>query len=229
MNPAHAYAAHAYETDIDAHNARVCLLHALSKQTPAKTWWDAEAWHPAVGRAMRIDRTAEGGVYALAPFRLAKVNEKHVILAAYPAPRILGPVDPDFLGIEQVLAWNPVDGSTEVLGDPVPQLFGAFTSTDVGTLYADTRDFFTAWAQERAAFYVRWCQSRRGEWAHGATETDLVPGALIIGKPEQIRWRPSTLPETLNCVGIDPTTINRAVLRAARLPRAVGTAQRIAA
>lgn len=229
ITPAISYAAHAYDQDIEAHNALFARLHALNKDSPAKTWWDAEPWHPAIGRALRIDRSQEGGVFALAPFRLAQIEGQHLVLTAYPAPRILGPVDEDHLGIQAVLAWNPVDGSTSVLGDPTPQLFGGFTTTEAGTLYATTRDFLTAWAQDRAAFYVRWKASRQGAWAHGATETDLVPGALMVGSADKIRWRPSRLPETLHCVGIEPQQINRAVLRAARLPRAVGATNRIAA
>lgn len=203
------------------------LNYMRSKDTPGKTWWNCDAWHPAVGRALKIDRQEMGGVYALAPFRLWHDGERHLILAAYPAPRILGPVDPDWLDVEAVIAWCPLTDKSFVLGDETPQTVGRFPSTEQGTVFASPRDFLTNWAIERAAFFARWVQSRNGEWAHGATETDLIPGKLAIGEIDKIRW--SGLPETIHCRGINPQNLNRAVLRQANLPRIVAQAERMAA
>lgn len=211
---------------IDDINEASARLYALNKDCPAKTWWDADPMHPAIARALRIDPNAEGAVFARAMCRLATIEGRHLILVAYPAPRVLGPVDGDWLGIDHVIAWNPVDDSAAVLGDPQPQPVGPL---DDGRLYASPRAFLTEWMRARAEFFVRWIQSRQGTWRHGATETDLSPGALAIGPVEKIRWRPSEMPENIECVGLDPAKLNRALLKAARVPRAHASQQRAVA
>jgi hypothetical protein len=206
------------EEAIEANNIVSAHFHALERDTPAKTWWNADANHPAIARALRIDRQALGAPYALIPFRLWNDGERHVILAAHPTPRCLGPVDLDWLGIESVIAWDPrKDTATLLPADDA--LVGNFGATDAGTLFASPRDFFTEWMRARAAFFVRWCESRRGEWAHGAIEFDLAPGKLIVGDVEKTTL--SGLPETLHCRGIAPQQVNRAIIKRANLPRAV--------
>lgn len=212
--------------DIEFWNSLSALNYSRRKQTPAKTWWEADAEHAAIARAMRIDRTQEGGVFALAPFRLWHDGERHLILAAYPTPRILGPVDGCWLGIEAVLAWNPLDDTARVLGDTGAQLVGQL-SNEAGTVFASPREFFTQWAIDRAAFFVRWCEARRGAWTHGANEADLAPGKLAIGKPEQIRW--TGLPQSIELRGLDARQINTLILRQASLPRAHNSRERMAA
>ncbi len=204
----------------EATNALSARWHMLAKDSSAKRWWDADCEHPAIARALRVDRKEEGAVFALAPFRLARIDDKHMILAAYPAPRILGPVDGDWLNIEHVIAWDPVSDKAAILGDDSPQLTGRFRDTKTGTLFGSPRAFFTEWMRERAAFFVRWCASRNGAWAHGAVETDLVPGMLAIGNPEKIRWRPTSMPADLTCIGIDAGKLNRLLLKSAHIPRA---------
>lgn len=215
--------------DIDAANDLSARLHAIKKDTSAKTWWDADPVHPAICRALRIDPDQHGAFYAKLPFRLARVDDKAVILVAHPTPRVLGPVDMDHLGIEQVLAWDPTTDAIHMLGDKHPQLFGGFTDTERGSIFGTPRDFFTAWLRERAAFYVRWKEMQSGEWRHPATETDLVPGALLTGAPDKIRWRPTTMPAELACVGIDAKAVNRALLKAAHIPLAHNNSLRVAA
>lgn len=203
---------------IEAENIIAAHDFALAKDTPAKTWWNADANHPAIARALRIDRSAEGAPYALLPFRLWNDGERHVILAAHPAPRCLGPVDIDWLGIESVIAWDPrTDKATLMPADNA--LVGNFGADHTGTLFASPRDFFTEWMRARAAFFVRWCQSRRGEWAHGATEFDEAPGKLIVGELE--RCDLTGLPTTIHARGVSPQAVNRAILKRAHLPRAV--------
>lgn len=206
------------EEAIVANNIVSAHFHALERDTPAKTWWNAEANHPAIARALRIDRIAEGAPYALIPFRLWNDGERHVILAAHPAPRCLGPVDLDWLGIESVIAWDPRKDTAALLTAD-NALVGNFADSGEGTLFASPRDFFTEWMRARAAFFVRWCQSRRGEWAHGATEMHDAPGKLIVGDID--RCVLTDLPATLHCRGIAPQRINRAILKRAHLPRAV--------
>lgn len=212
---------------IEAQNVVSAHFHALERGTPAKEWWGADATSPAIARALRIDIGQTGAPFALLPFRLFHDGDRHVILAAHPTPRALGPFDWDWLGIDTVIAWDPVTDTAYVRGDVGPRLVGTFKTRDDGTLFANPRDFFTQWMRARAEFFVRWCESRKGQWAHGATETDLAPGKLIVG--EIAKADLTGLPQTIHCRGIDPRLVNQAVLRRAQLPRAVGQNLRIAA
>lgn len=225
LTPAFEAAIYPDDDDINELSAR---LYALNRETPGKVWWDADPMHPAIARALRIDPTEEGAVFAKAPFRLAQIEGRHVILAAYPAPRMLGPVDGDWLAIEQVIAWDPRTDHAAVLGDTAPQITGALTD-ETPKLYASPRAFFTDWLRARAAFFVLWQQSRRGTWTHGAPEHDLIPGALAIGPIDAIQWRPHTLPANIETVGLDAARLNKALLRAARVPRAHNASLRAAA
>lgn len=225
LTPAFEAAIYPDDDDINDLSAR---LFALSKDCPGKTWWDADPMHPAIARALRIDPSEEGAVFAKAPFRLAQIEGRHVILVAYPTPRLLGPVDGDWLGIETVIAWDPRTDEATVLGDSEPQIAGALTD-ETPRLYGSARAFFTDWLRARASFFVLWCQSRQGAWAHGATEADLVPGALAIGSLDAIRWRPTQMPANIETIGIDAAKLNKALLRAARIPRAHNSGLRAAA
>ena len=213
--------------DFDWQNALSSILYSRKKDTPAKTWWECDPWHPAVGRALKIDRQQEGGVFALAPFRLWHDGERHLILAAHPAPRILGPIDDDWLNIANVVAWDPQTDKAEIVGDINPALVGRFADREEGVIFASPRDFFTAWAVERAQFFSRWVQTRKGTWAHPAPERDLAPGKLAVGQIDKITW--TGLPATVHARGINPQTLNKMILRQANLPRAVSQAQRYAA
>lgn len=213
--------------DFEWQNALSTLLYMRRKETPAKTWWNCEPWHPAIGRALKIDRTQEGGVFALAPFRLWHDGERHLVLAAHPAPRMLGPLDDDWLEIANVIAWDPTTDKASIVGDDNPALVGHFTDREEGTLFASPREFFTAWAIERAQFFARWVAERKGTWAHPAPERDLVPGKLAIGNLDKITW--AGLPRTVHARGINPQALNKAILRQAHLPRAVAQEQRYVA
>ena len=215
------------EERIEATNYASSILHALDKNTMAKRWWHCEPWHPAIGRAMRIDREQTGGAYALDPFRLWSDGERHVILAAHPTPRLLGPVDGDWLGIETVLAWDPVADTVTIPEDCNAQLVGRFEDDNEGTIFASPRDFFTEWAKARAQFFVRWCEAQKGEWVHPVAEHDAAPGKLLVGALKDARL--SNLPATLHVRGLDPREVNRHILRQANLPRAVAQTERAAA
>jgi hypothetical protein len=199
--------------------------YALKANTPAKEWWHCAATHPAIARALRIDRSQTGGVYALAPFRIYHDGEKHLILAAYPCPRILGPIDMDWLGIEAVIAWNPLDDTATILGDHTPGLFGA-TEGDNFTLYASPRAFLTDWAIQRAHAYVRLTQLRKNAWAD-AEDRDAAPGALAVGNIDKINL--TQLPRDFAAQGFDVAELNRTIIRQARLPRAHSAQNRAAA
>lgn len=200
-------------------NELSAYFYAYDRDTPAKTWSEAPIYHPAIGRHLRIDRAEDGGVFALAPFRVAMIENQHRILAAWPAPRILTSDPDDHLGIDTVIAWNPIDDTASVLGDPVPQLVGRFPDAETGAIFASPRAYFQAWAMARAAFFVRWRDAMRKPWSAAPTETDMIPGTLLIGEPEAIRWNPSALPASITVQGIDPARVNKAIFKAARLPR----------
>lgn len=208
---------------IEDRNLVASYWHDLGRDSPARTWWRA-APHvdkPAVARALRINPKEGGALFGLLPFRLAQLDGRWTVLAAYPCPRTLGPVDLDWLGIDQVLAWDPVTDSVTPLGDGEPGgLFGGFTDRETGALYGSPREFFQAWAIARAEFYERWRMAQMRQWAHGAEERDLVPGVLVQGDPKDVRWRPGSMPPALTCHGLDPVKVNRAILRSAHLPRA---------
>lgn len=201
--------------------------YALKANTPAKEWWHCAATHPAIARALKIDRSETGGVYALAPFRIFHDGVRHLILAAYPCPRILGPIDMDWLGIQSVLAWNPVDDTAEIFGDGTPGLFGAEgEGCENFTLYASPRAFLTDWAIQRAHAYVRLTQLRQNAWAD-AEDRDAAPGALACGPIDKIRL--TNLPRDFAVQGFDPTELNRTIIKQARLPRAYAYQNRAAA
>lgn len=214
-------------------NDFISLMSARDKDTPAKRWFYADLYHPSIGRALGIDRNQDGGWFALAPFRLTKIDDAWHIIAAYPTPTLIGPeIDEDWLGIECVIAWNPVTNAVHIEGDPQAQIIGSFASyygdAETGTLYGQPRPFFQAWAQNRARFYGFASQHVGKPWSAMPSEPDLIPGVLMVGSERHIRWQPSQMPAHLECVGVDPNLINRALLRATHLPRATSST-RIAA
>lgn len=194
---------------------------ALSKDAPGKTWWncDHEAGLATVLKVMGIAPGDLGACYAAAPFRLhiSADTGRKVILAAWPAPLLFDPPSPDWLDIQAVIAWNPVKDVAHVVGDPVPQLVGAL-SDDACSLFASPRAFFQAWAMRRAAFAVQRQTARQRAWHVVPVERDAVPGCLMIGKPDEIRWNPAALPAELSVVGIDRASVWKAILKAAGLP-----------
>ena len=207
-------------------NSLSAYWYALSKDCPGKLWWDADhtAGRSTIRRALGIAPGDEGGWYAIAPFRFFRSETgKASILAAWPAPLVLDEPTPDWLDIQTVIAWNPVKDTARVLGDPVPQLVGVMRE-DANALFSSPRAFFQAWASRRAIHAVRHREASAKEWHVVPPERDEVPGALMIGTPASIRWNPAALPEHIECRGCDAREINRAILRAARLPRATGYA-----
>lgn len=194
-----------------------------AKNGPGAIWWECAPTHPAIGRALKIDRAQEGGVYALAPFRLWHDGARHLILAAYPCPRLLGPIDMDASAIEAVIAWNPVTDEAYALGDETPGLFGNLSGS---TVFRSPLDFFQSWAIERAKFFVSWGIAQGRAFQHVSDATPC-PGCLAIGPIDRIRW--IDLPREFEARGINPTELNRAIIRQANLPRAYSTNKKAAA
>lgn len=205
----------------EAINAVAAYDFALSKDCPAKSWWNCRPAHPAVYDCLKIKADAEGAVYACAPFRAAKTEKGGRIIVAYPAPRLFDAPDLDWLGIHTVISWNPADDTAEVLGDPTPQIVGAL-SDDNNVIFASPRAFLQHWARRRGQYLARRLKAKQCAWNKAPVEQDEVPGALMIGAPAEIRWRPSEMPSDIRCAGVNPAVINKELLKAAKVPRARG-------
>jgi hypothetical protein len=199
-------------------------LYALRKDCPGKTWWNADFVNRApVYRALRINQEEEGAGYAITPFRVHNLNGRWLILAAYPAPHVFEPT-PDWFEIDTVIAWDPNSDAASLLGDPVPQLAGNLTE-QANQIHASPRAFFQAWAMRRAQFATQRQTAQERRWHISPRERDDVPGALLIGELAKVRLNPSDMPAHIECVGVDPKELNKAIMRAARLPRASAAAQ----
>lgn len=208
------------EAGIDLANAISAYEFALKRDTPAKTWWNASLDRAPIYRALRIPAETLYAAYAVHPFRLVRnESDQWRILAAHPAPAILDEPDADWLGIETVIEWDPVTDKARVLGDTADQIVGSFRD-DADELHASPRTFFQGWAARRAQFAAR-RQALKAHFTVPPREADETPGALIVGNPDKVRWPRFGLPQTLNCVGVNPADVNRSILRQANLPRAV--------
>lgn len=198
---------------MDEANALSTYWYMIGKDCPAKTWWNLPVKHRAVNRALGIRPDDYGAVYALAPFRLQKSEDGARILAAWPAPALFDEPDFEWLGIEQVIAWDPVTDTATIVGDPAPQLAGRLDEEN-NVVFTSPRGFFQQWAARRARFAVERRTAKQGKWHIAPKERDCVPGALLIGDVAKIRWQPASLPSDLQCVGIDPNEVrsNRATL-----------------
>jgi hypothetical protein len=206
-----------------AHNAAIQYQRTLDRDCLAKTWFMAEPSHPAVYRALKIDPADPAAWYAAAPFRLVKLNDEHVILAAWPAPKMLSDYPEDWLDIEDVLIWRPNAGTVETPEDAQPRLIGAWGATIFGTAFA----FFRAWAEERAATFSQVKAARKAHWLSDPSEVS-TPGMLVLGDLKAVRMPVHTMPRDIECVGIDPKAVNAAIQRSAALPRATQSMKAVA-
>lgn len=205
----------------DAWNHLAAYWRDIENESPGKTWWDQSHDHPAIARALRIDRSEPHAWYSLAPFRYVKIDNRHLILAAHPTPRIFAPIDQDWLGIETVIAWEPSTNMVNVLTDDRAQLVGRVTDSD-STVFAEPRAFFTAWMRQRAWFMAARADAAQHTWAALPDEPHHLPGALIVGDPDKVAWPVHSMPDRFTCVGIDPRAVNKAILRFAKLPMCAG-------
>lgn len=224
--------------EIGLHNFVSSYEYALKQDTPAKRWWDASVSDRApVYRALRVDPEEFGASYACLPFRYMVVDGRHLIAVAYPCPRVFIPIDADQLCIEDVLLWSPTDDTVEFMGqsEGESRLVGNLDSPTRNTLsqaapalFARPRMFFQNWAQARAQWLALRQQTMRDKWHVTPSEGDEAPGSLIVGDLARIRFGTADLPDNFDCVGIDAQSVNRAILRGARLPRANGGIRAVA-
>lgn len=202
-----------------AQNCAIEYDRALARQSLAKTWFMAEPSHPAVYRALKIDPTDPAAWYAAAPFRLAKIDGAHVILAAWPVPKMLSDYPSDWLDIETIMVWDPVKNCVTIPEDISPQLVGAWPSAGTARLFGTPFSFFRALAEERAALFTQVVRARKAHWLSDPAEVS-APGMLIVGDLKKIRLPVHTMPRDLECVGVGPREVNSAIQRSAALPRA---------
>jgi len=200
-------------------NEAIAYAHAKAKDTPARRWADANFEHPSIGRALGIDRAQSGGPFALFPFRVMRIDEVAHVCAAWPCPRTIGAMD-DHLGIEALIAWNPVDNAVQIVGDAQPQVVGPMVDHyGAARLFGQPRLYFQEWARNRARFWGFVLADAGKSWRAKIEEPDLAPGALVVGPVSQVRWNPTTMPDHIECVGVDASEINKAVFKAMRMPR----------
>ncbi|MES2904024.1 MAG: hypothetical protein V4696_07550 [Pseudomonadota bacterium] len=188
-------------------------------------WTNADAFHPAIYRALRVDQTDPAAFYACFPFRLAKIEDQHVILAAFAPPAFGSDDQPDI-----IVAWEPRDNRHSIIGDNNPQIIMPDHPETECDIYGDFFAFARAWVEKRAAFYQLRMDQVAGKWQHPVTEPrdGNLPGILAIGDVSKIRL-PRDLPPVLNAVGIDRKAMNSAIMRSANLPRVTDQNIRIAA
>lgn len=200
-------------------NCAIQYDRALAKDCLAKTWFMAEPSHPAVYRALKIDPADPAAWYAAAPFRLVKFNGEHVILAAWPAPKMLSDYADDWLEIETVMVWDPVKNRVTIPEDISAQLVGAWPTQGPARLFGTPFAFFRAIAEERAALFTQVVRARKAHWLSDPVEM-VAPGMLLVGTLKEIRLPVSAMPRDLECVGVDPREVNKVIMRCAALPRA---------
>lgn len=199
------------------HNIAIAYDKFLAKECLARTWFMAEPTHPAIYRALKIDPADPAAWYAAAPFRLAKIDGAHVILAAWPAPRLLSNLPDDWAEIDTVLVWDPRTNAVSTPEDHQPHLVGAWGPA--ARIFGSAFAFFRAWAEERAALFTTFLAARKAHWLTDPSEVS-TPGMLAVGELKLIRLPVHDMPRDLECVGLDPREVNAAIQRSAALPRA---------
>ncbi|CAB4140304.1 hypothetical protein UFOVP407_44 [uncultured Caudovirales phage] len=190
------------------------LAFEKKRQCPGKLWLDAKPFHPAIYRALRVDRQDESAAYACLPFRLGMIDGEHCILAALDCPKVTD--DPLPRDIEIVAAWDPRSNRHSIIGEAQPTAIMLDDSHD--TLFGDFFAFARAWVEARAAFFTKRQMQQKNEWVHPLPETSGVPGILVTGDVKTIRW--PDMPKSIACIGLDPKEVNASIIRNAGLPRA---------
>jgi hypothetical protein len=215
-------------------NFAISRARTLDHDTPAKRWFYADLDRAPIYRALRLDPADKIAMYASAPFRISRdENDAWRILAAWPCPAIYEP-EPDWLGIREVVCWNPLDDTATVVGHngtgghgrpDVAALIGAF-GEGADEIHAGPRAFFQAWAIRRA-HYAGLRASTKAHWQVPPKERDETPGVLIIGDVAGMQWNLATMPARPICYGVDPLAVHRSILKSANLPRAAAAPQSV--
>ncbi|MEP3870297.1 MAG: hypothetical protein ABJM32_18140 [Parasphingorhabdus sp.] len=203
-----------------AQQALSVYRYELRADTPAKQWSECKATAPNVYRALKIDPEVPEAFYAGYPFRLGKYRDEWRILVAFPPPDLTSGMS-NHLDIEDVLAWDPVKNTVEVMGDDNDaHLICSDYVDDTLKVYGNPLEFFFAWAEQRAIWRTKWIAARGKKWAHPAPErTKELPGALVIGDIKKIRWPLSDLPKKITCIGVNKVAVRSSIFESANIPR----------
>ena len=177
-------------------------------------------------KALKIDKAEPSALYSTAALRVIADEGVTWIGGAVGCPpslNIAQVMDWQIDDISDVILWNPRSNECQVMGEAKGQatLTLPYPMPDHLTVYGDPFSFFRAWAERRAKTFGRH-QSRKGrKWAHGAAEPldGGLPGALIVGDQGRITWRDLSAQTISAGPGVDRDELNRAVFRAAKLPR----------
>lgn len=204
---------------MDDLNAAWHWLNQLNKDCPGKTFWNAESMHPAIFRALQMDRAEDGAIYAAAAFRLHRSDEGAAILCAMPALRILEDGDDDWLNIEAVLVWNPVTDTASVMGDVAADLFGYSDETAPLPIFKSPFAYLRHIAEERAKWFI-YRRMVNSQW-HMAIEPTVIPGLLPLTDIAKVRWPIRDMPAEVTTHGIDARAFNAALIRQSNIPRAI--------
>lgn len=204
------------------------LQRERERETPARAW--SESWsvadRPVICRHLRIDHADPLALYATFPFRIIRPDgERPWIAAATGCPRVFDARSLsswEHFDIHDVILWNPRSGEVRVAGDPGASLVEC-ADYDGGrhVIYADGFAFFRAWADRRAMIGAGIMTARQSKHAIIPSEPadNGMPGTLVIGDLNKVHWRDLSATVLVAGPGIDPAALNRAVFRAARLPR----------
>ena len=167
--------------------------------------------------------------YACAPFQLIEADGAWIGGAVGCPPALNAEAaiawSPD--DISDVVLWNPRTNATRLLCEPAStsSVIGA-AEAETAFVYGDTRAFFRAWAESRAETLAAVRAARADPTRINPTEPrdGGLPGLLVVGDIAKAQWRGVTASTLIAGPGIDRDALNRAIFRAARLPRVVAAA-----
>jgi hypothetical protein len=203
------------------------LRASLDRDTPGRAWDLAfnVADRRTICRALKIDPAEQGAFYATFPFRIVRDGDKAWIAGAIGCQRALDPNsvrDWRHTDVSDVILWNPRTGHVQLAGDPSATLIEpADYANGRYNIYGDGFAFFRAWADKRAEIGAGIISAKASN-SHIIPVEPVdsgMPGALVIGDLDQVRWRDLNATVLVAGPGIDPQKLNRAIFRSARLPR----------
>lgn len=206
---------------------------SLDKETPGKAWASAHnlADRKIICRHLKIDQSDPLAFFATFPFRILHTADGNWIAAAIGHERLYEAEslrDWRHIDIHDVILWNPRTGETRLAGDPSPTLVECADYTDGRyTIFTDGFAFFRAWADNRAqiAAGIKTAQQSRSAVIPREPVDNGMPGALVIGDINAIRWRDLGATVLVAGDGTDPEKLKRAIYRSANLPRVEAPAE----
>ncbi len=176
--------------------------------------WDrapARRGRKSICKAIDIDPAHPLSYWSTHPFRVVERDGVTWIAGAVGAPPLkdaMRMIAWTPMAITDVILWNPRTGMLRLADDDGDRLIAPADGGEL-TVYGDGRAFFRAWADLRADM---------AHYEHDATPYAL-PGALLIGNPDNVRWLNLGATVLKPSAGVDPKRIKAALHRQANLPR----------